>query len=479
MAKVLLILPPLPQPMGAPYLGQQYLAANLLALGHQVQCADMASVFLPMTREEIIEFARQWQPDLIGMTLFTSNALKAYQLAHQLRPVCDFIVAGGPHTTVLPKEALEGGFDVAVVGEGEQTLADLVSVRCGQLAITEISGIHYRRNPIDRTGLQTVYGSGPAKAAIEDLDVLPFPLASYSSFNHHQYSNNGSEVVAGGMLTSRGCPPRCTFCANYVTGRSFRWRSAENVIAEMKMLKSRYGVMHFSFWDDAFTARRPRLIELCEAILAEPELRHATWSAITPANMVKPSDLQLMWRAGCRSINFGIESGDLQVLRAIHKGLHPIQVTTAVSCAKSQGMITIVNFMFGFPQEDLQALDNTLALMQSLAPATDIFNHRGVLVPFPGTQIYDDHHERYAFTDWWLDPVRIPNEPNVHRMSTVEQEQYLEQDSTLAIDFFHYPPEIKRKIVDCARFKAQHNSLKRSTLMANTALSDFNPRRTG
>ena len=446
MARVLLILPHLPQRMGSPYLGQQYIAASLLQDGHEVRCMDLAAVRWEHPDEVAIAEAEAWAPELIGMTLFTYNALRGYTLRDQLAHLGCLTVAGGPHVTVDPREPLEYGFDVAVSGEGEHSIRALAAfVDRGRSAPPQIPGIHFRESP------------GLTRESIDDLDALAFPLESYRCYDPTWYSDSG-EVIPGGLMTSRGCPARCTFCANYVTGRAYRWRSAQDVVAEMVLLSERYGVRHFPFWDDAFTARRQRLNEICDAILAEPALKGITWTCITPGNMVKPHDLKRMRKAGCVAINFGIESGDYNILRVIQKGQRPEQTLAAVAAAKEVGMLTIVNFMFGFPEEGLTELQNTLDFMMTLAEHTDYFNNRGVLVPFPGTAIYDRWHEEYGFTRWWLDPSKIIDEPNVHVLDPREVQTYLEHDPTLALDFFNYSDDVRAMIAECVRFKAQHNA---------------------
>jgi len=389
-------MPHLPQRMGAPYLGQQYVASSLLADGHDVRCLDLAAVRFDGDDDVAVAEAERFGPDLIGMTLFTYNALSGYRLASRLRHTTGLLVAGGPHPTVLPEEPLQFGFDVSVAGEGEHTLVALARHADGRGALESIPGTHFRG------------GRGPGKSPIEDLDGLAFPLRSYPCYDARQYSADAM-VVPGGLMTSRGCPARCTFCANYVTGRAYRWRSPENVVAEMVALRERYGVAHFPFWDDAFTARRSRLHDLCDAMLAEPKLAGITWTCITPGNMVRPVDLARMRDAGCVAINFGIESGDATVLRAIRKGQRPERIRAAVAAARAAGMTTVVNFMFGFPGEGLPELENTLDLMESLAPDTDFFNNRGVLVPFPGTGIYDRWKDTFGFARWWLDPAKVPD----------------------------------------------------------------------
>lgn len=452
MAKILLILPHLPQRMGAPYLGQQYIAASLMTAGHTVKCLDMSALLYTGTDEDAVAECERFGPDLVGMTLFTYNAARGYRLASQLRHATRLLIAGGPHATVLPDEVVQHGFDAAVVGEGELIVRKIAALCDAPHNLLEPLTAALAKVP----GVVTKAGACPGSGFIDDLDALPQPHLSYPAFDSKAYSPAGI-IAAGGMMTSRGCPARCTFCANYVTGRGYRFRSTANIIAEMVSLQRTHHLTNFPFWDDAFTARRPRLNDLCDAILAHEELSGATWTCITPGNMVKPFDLERMREAGCVAINFGLESGDYNVLKQIQKGQRPEQVKAAVKAAKSAGMTTIVNFMFGFPGEGLTELQHTLDLMVDLAEDTDFFNNRGVLVPFPGTAIYDEHVANYDFAGWWLDPNNVKDEPNLFGLSADQALTNLELDPTLSLDFFRYSDAVRIKIAECVAFKAQHN----------------------
>ncbi len=445
-------MPRLPQPLGAPYLGQMYVASSLLAAGHEVRCLDLAARWTQADDAAAVALAATFAPDLIGMTLFTYNAARAYSLAARLKGRARLLVAGGPHPTVCLDEPLAHGFDVAVAGEGEPVIRALADHLDGR-APSDLSTV---------PGVTFAGGRGPCRSAIADLDGLAWPHLAAGCWDRSAYGPPGAALMPlpGGVMTSRGCPARCTFCANYVTGRAYRYRSSDDVVAEMVALRTTQGAASFAFWDDAFTALRPRLHQLCDAIRAEPELDGVVWSCITPANMVRPPDLARMREAGCVSINFGIESGDAEVLRFMKKGQRPQQVKDAVQAARSLGMQTIVNFMFGFPGEGVAELDATQALMDDLASATDYFNTRGVLVPFPGTGIYDDHHAAYGFTTWWLDPERIPADPGDDDPAAAEV------DPTLDIDFFHYSDPVRERIAACVRFKAQHNQRTITRLIA-------------
>ncbi|HSR42324.1 MAG TPA: radical SAM protein, partial [Longimicrobiales bacterium] len=271
MLRVLLVNPPSPERLGAPLLGLQYVAAALLERGCEVRVIDAAARHARPDAEAILAEVESFGPDMIGFGLFTRWVWHAYRLAERLRGGRPLLVAGGAHPTVRPDEALSHGFDVAVVGEAERTVVRLVDHLEGRTSLAEIAGIRYR------TADGRVEGPG-ATLPIADLDGLPRPLDAQHLFRAEWYVPDGEEVIPGGILTSRGCPARCTFCANYVTGRGFRFRSAEDVIDELNAYHARVGATYYPFWDDALTAHRPRLRALCEA-MADGVRFPLRWSA--------------------------------------------------------------------------------------------------------------------------------------------------------------------------------------------------------
>jgi len=263
-------------------------------------------------------------------------------------------------------------------------------------------------------------------------------------------------MAPGGILTSRGCPARCTFCANYVTGRSFRYRSPVSVIAEISAWHDRYGLTYFPCWDDALTANSSRLVELCVAM--ERELRFPfAFGAITRANLVTPELLRTMRHAGLNNVNFGVESGDDEILKSIKKGIRTDQVVRALTWAKEEGLVTACNFMLGFPQETPTQLERTLRFMERIAPLVDAFSTMGVVVPFPGTSIYDDFHARHGFTDWWLRPAYSRYAAPPPSDDFERYYRYYIDDANLDLDFFHYSSEVRDLIRQCLQFKARHN----------------------
>jgi len=390
--------------------------------------------------------------------LFTRWVWHAYRLVERFRHRFPLLVAGGAHATVCPEETLEHGFDVAVIGEAEETVVQLVDWLEGRVPLHAIAGVSYR----GATG-EVVRGSPPR--AIADLDSLPLPQTAQDLFERRWYDPEGREVVPGGILTSRGCPARCTFCANYVTGRSFRYRSAANVVAELNSYHARSSVTFFPCWDDALTANLKRLDDLCSTI--ERDIRFPLrWSAITRASMVNPALLRTLKRAGLVHVNFGVESGDNEILRAIKRGITTEQVVRALEWAKAEGLMTACNFMLGFPQETPQALERTFRFMERIAPLVDSFSTLGVLVPFPRTPLYESYHDSFGFSRWWLREEYSRYSPPPPMDDFDRFYRHYIHDRNLDLDFFHYSDDMREMMRACMRFKADHN-LRRMGLLCD------------
>jgi anaerobic magnesium-protoporphyrin IX monomethyl ester cyclase len=447
--RVLLVNPPSPEQLGAPLLGQQYLAAALVRHGCEVRIIDAAARYFAHDADWIVDEADAFKPDIVGVALFTRWVWHAYQLVDRLRGRFPLLVAGGAHTTARPFEPLDHGFDVSIVGEAEESILQLVDAHLAGRSLSEVPGAVYRN-------ADGSIRTGACAAAIADLDTLAFPQLAQPLYDKLWYDPSGREVIPGGMLTSRGCPARCTFCANYVTGRKFRHRRAECVVAELNAYHELSGACFFPCWDDALTADRRRLVSLCETI--ERDIRFPfAWSAITRATMVTSEVLHAMKRAGLVCVNFGVESGDDDILRAIKKGITTDHVVRALEMSKAEGLRTACNFMLGFPQETPDALDRTLRFMERIAPMVDTFSTLGVLVPFPGTPLYENYHEHYGFTDWWLreDHSHYEALPDIGDFDRFYR-RYID-DANLELDFFHYSSDMRDGIRECLRFKGEHN----------------------
>src|SRR5262249_3311236 len=156
------------------------------------------------------------------------------------------------------------------------------------------------------------------------------------------------------------------------------------------------GLRSFSFFDDSFAVGRRRVAELCAALRGLRPRVHWTCTA-HPAHL-DPATLREMKSAGCGGIDIGMEGGDPATLLRIGKGVTVERVLDVLAWCRDLGLHTVVNLMFGWPDETDEELQATLDFMHGAAGLASAFNARGVLVPYPGTPIYDENHERFGFT---------------------------------------------------------------------------------
>jgi anaerobic magnesium-protoporphyrin IX monomethyl ester cyclase len=450
MARVFLVNPPSPEPVRTPLLSFCHLAAALRAGGHEVALLDASAPYAPHGHDEIAARIRAFGPDLVGLHLKTLHVQPAYALAADLAGLP--LVAGGPHATIVPDEPLAHGFRWVIRGEGEDALVELADVIDGRRAAGEIAGLSW----IDR-GMAR---HNPARPFLTELDRLAPPLSALDLFDARWYDPahagqpaRPGELAPAGILSSRGCPAACTFCSNDVTGRRFRYRSAGSVAAEVALLRERFGLIGFSFFDDSFAVGRRRVRELCAAItgIGAP----VWWTCTAHPSHLDPDVIADMRRAGCAGIDIGMESADPGMLVRIGKGVTVERVLDVLGWCRDEGVHCIVNLMFGWPDETCAELDATIGFLERAAPIAGGFNARGVVVPYPGTEIYERHHARFGFTGWWLrePPLMYPAFPT--SWDEAEIRRAYAEDPALDRNFFAHPPDRLDKIRAALARKAE------------------------
>ena len=443
MARVFLVNPPSLEPVRTPLLSFAYLAAALERGGHEVALLDAAAPHAPHGTDQIRSCLAAFAPDLVGIHLKTQQVQPGYALARALAP--DFrLVAGGPHATVAPIEALEEGFPLVVRGEGEEALVELADAVDSGGALAAILGLAF----VDGNG-RTVLT--PGRGFLADLDGLASPVPALRHFDPRWYGS-AQPVPFAGILASRGCPAACTFCANNVTGRRFRYRSAELIAAEIGELRRSWGLGAFSFFDDSFAVGRRRLLELAAALAA---IRSPPWSCTAHPSHLDPDILEAMKRGGCGGLDIGMESGDPERLLTIGKGVTVSRVLDVLRWCRTTGLHVVVNLMFGWPGETEAELDHTAAFMEQACELGAMFNARGVAVPYPGTELYDDHHRRFGFTEWWRREPSLDYRPFPASWSRAEIERAYADDPALERNFFALPPNVTARIASLLERKAR------------------------
>lgn len=485
MARVFLVNPPSPEPVRTPLLSFCHLAASLRAAGHEVGLLDASAPHAPHDAGEIAARIRAFGPDLVGLHLKTLHVQPAYALAAALtaalaardepgpgetardepgpgeaargeaagrggqraRRAPPALVAGGPHATIVPDEPLAHGFRWVIRGEGEEALVELADVIDGRRAAADVAGLSW----IDRGMVR----HNAERPFLTELDRLASPLSALDLFDSSWYDGRpqlGDLLAPAGILSSRGCPAACTFCSNDVTGRRFRYRSAASVAAEIAVLRDRFGLVGFSFFDDSFAVGRRRVHELCGAITASGA---PVWWTCTahPAHLDRDV-LADMKRAGCAGIDIGMESADPGMLVRIGKGVTVERVLAVLGWCRDEGIHSVVNLMFGWPDETDAELDATIGFLDRAAGLAGGFNARGVVVPYPGTEIYERHHERFGFTGWWLREPPLAYAVFPTSWDEAEICRAYADDPALDRNFFHHPPHRLARIREALARKA-------------------------
>ena len=418
MARLFLINPPTDETVRTPLLSFLYLAAALRRGGHQVALLDCSAEFAPKDHVEIVARALEFAPDLVGIHCKTLYAQDAYALARSFTGRVK-LVCGGPHPTVAPLEPLQQGFDFSVRGEGEETLTELCDALDGKRSLNDVRSLAYQG------------GLNPSRGFLLDLDALASPIDALDLFDPRWYGHEKT-VPPAGLLSSRGCPAACTFCSNNVTGRRFRYRSPGSIASEIRELRKRTDFIAFSFFDDSFAVGRRRMNELCDALVG----LGVQWTCTAHPAHLDPDILKQMKRAGCGGVDIGMESGDPAMLLRIGKGVTVERVLEVLGWARDLGLHCMLNLMFGWPDETLDELRTTVDFIERAAPLAAAFNARGVLVPYPGTQIYDENHARFGFTEWWLREPPLRYRPFPSSWDRAEVKRAYADDAALARNYF-------------------------------------------
>ena len=441
MARVFLLNPPSPEPVRTPLLSFCHLASALRQHGHEVALLDASAPFAPHDTAAIRAAIARFAPDLVGLHLKTLHVQPAYALAAELADHA--LVAGGPHATICAAEVLAHGFRFAIRGEGEDALCELADAIDDRRGFASIAGLSWQDRGLVR--------HNPERPFNTELDRLAPPLAALDLFDPAWYGATQTLPPAG-LLSSRGCPAACTFCSNDVTGRRFRYRTASSVAAEVAHLRDRYALPAFSFFDDSFAVGKRRVRELCDAIAGVGTPSYWTCTA-HPAHLDRDV-LADMKRAGCTGIDIGMESADPGMLIRIGKGVTVERVLDVLGWAQELGIHTVVNLMFGWPDETDAELAATIDFMDRAAPLAGGFNARGVVVPYPATQLYEREHERHGFTGWWLREPPLVYAAFPTTWDAAEIRRAYADDPALDRNFFHHPPHRIARIREALAKKA-------------------------
>lgn len=413
-------------------IGLGYVAAVLERAGHvvdifdfQIQSNDLAA-FVSKIK------SRPWH--IVGFSVTTATRQAAVHLARlckQNLPDC-FIIAGGAYPTVYPKAllSLSMDIDVEVIGEGEITVVELAEFLASNGELSAVKGIAYRA--ADNRLIQT-----EERPLIEDLDAVPFPA-------HHLFQLDFYSPPPGmffrlplrHIITSRGCPFNCIYCDDRKIWRGrCRMRSAENIVEEMALLQKKFGAKEIHFYDDTFTVNKKRIARLCQ-LLRENELG-LIWRCASRVDTVTQEMLFDMYTAGCRSISYGIESGDNGILKRMGKGTTVSQARDAVRWTNNAKIQAKGFFMLNFPGDTIETTEKTIALAKELKLDFVGFN---LTVPHHGERLSRLVEENYTINEkvYYSDTPKLGNE--IYFFQPGLPEEYLRDVYSRVVREFYFRP---------------------------------------
>lgn len=366
---------------GTPPIGIAYLAAICEREGYNMKFLDLN--IEQGSELEVENFIRQNSPKSLGISFETEarfEVFKLFKLAKKINPHI-FTIAGGPHATLCADDTLKNvkDLDIIVRGEGEATFSELMrAIVESNYDLSDIKGISYRENGRIR--------HNENRPPIKDLNSLPFPalhLLSLDRYNFRLEVPGYGSLKAAPVLTSRGCPFNCNFCAaTKIWGAKWRFRSPSNTIAEIELLKDRYDIEAIWFIDDNFNANSKRVNLICEELINKN--LNIKWICNIRVNNVKREHLEIMSVAGCFVVEFGAESGSQRILdEIIKKRIKVNQVVDVDRWCSEIGIITDAQFIISHPTETFEEAQETINLMKSLKGKSTL----GILKIYPGTDI--------------------------------------------------------------------------------------------
>jgi len=354
VSHVLLVMPSSPFLVDArtfPPLGLLYLASALEANGHTCSVVDLA-FDTPLANHN---------PDLIGIMCLTPHYPQMAALLANLRALYPStpVAVGGPHFSTIPTDGARLGADVTCKGDGEDVIVDIANGKWQKGDVLSSPG------------------------GITDVNRYPFPARHLLPITSYRYQIAG--LPATTAITQRGCPYECTFCCHWEGYRRIRLRHTDNIVAELRLLKS-LGFGAVMYYDDEFNINHRRTLEVCDAIQGE-KIR---WRAFVKANLFNEEQARAFAGSGCWELCTGVESGSDEVLRTIAKKATVADNTRARTLCREYGIRFKAFCMVGHPGESLATAYATRDWL--ITNAHDEFN-LSLYTPYLGTPVFDQPHK--------------------------------------------------------------------------------------
>lgn len=358
-----------------PSLGICYLASYLRSHDYPADILDANA--LGLKEEEFERRVKESAADVVGLTSTTIGwpaVVEASRLVRKALPNAKIIV-GGPQVAVFPEECLSfDSFDLGVLGDGEETLLEIIKNIEEGKPIDEIRGTAAR----DPLGIRI----NPSRPWIEDISRLPHPAVELLPLDKYHCLTVESPFFT--MVSSRGCPYKCAFCSQVYCGEKVRFRTPEDLVGEMENYVKNFGAKEIIMFDETFTIDEKRVLKICD-LIKEKGLKFK-WNIRTRVDALTEPMLLALKKAGCYGLHLGVESGSPRILELMKKGITVPQIRQAFKMAKKHGFKTRGYFMIGYLDEDLETYTTTIMLAKDLDLDWASFS---ITTPLPATELFN------------------------------------------------------------------------------------------
>ena len=361
--------------------GLAYIAAVLKKNGYDVDIYNQDENHYP--DEHLTEYLNENRYDVIGVSI-----IAGYYQYRKLLKISDainkseqrpFYIIGGHGPSPEPEFFLrKTQANVAIIGEGEETIVELIEAVCAKRSLTHVRGIAFR------DGDKVVVNE--RRTLIKDVDSIPFPAYGLFPVDYYRllrmpHTTNSDFVMP--LLSGRGCTFECSFC--YRLDEGFRPRSNDSIIEEIRLLKNDYGITYIAFSDELLMSSISRTISLCEDFIKAK--LNIKWDCNGRLNYAKPDVLKLMKESGCVFINYGIEAMDNQVLKNMKKGLTTEQIIKGIEATLAAGISPGFNIIFGNIGDNKGTLNKGVEFLLKYDDGAQMRTIRPV-TPYPGSPLY-------------------------------------------------------------------------------------------
>lgn len=369
-----------------PPLGILYLSSHLKSKGFDVAIYDTTF----KTKSEFVDYINSARPSIVGIYVNLMTKLNVLEQISLFKKLNCTVIVGGPDVPAYSENYIEFGADVAVLGEGEQTMEELLPLLIGKKSLSNVTGIVYRSD-------EGKILRNPPRPLIPDLDSLPFP--DRESIDLQQYINtwrthHGMGSVS--LICARGCPFTCTWCSRSVFGESHRRRSVKNVVGEIELLRERYKPDMLWFADDVFTINHKWFYEFYE----EMKRRNIKipFECISRADRLNEDILKKMAELGSFRIWYGSESGSQRILDAMQRRVTTEEIYLTTQIARKYGIQTGLFVMLGYIGEKISDIVETAEHLKRTRADTFLTT---VAYPIKGTEFYSEVEKNIIPTNDW------------------------------------------------------------------------------